>query len=85
MIPESLTTCFTPAFLAASMKFDWTSSMSGADDEISIARSMPCKQRRERLGARHVALHDLDMWQRCERLGLGRIAHQRAHGNALRR
>jgi hypothetical protein len=39
MIPDSLTTCLTPAFLAASMKLDWTSSMSGADEEISIARS----------------------------------------------
>ena len=39
MIPDSLTTRFTPAFLAASMKFDCTSSMSDVDDEISIARS----------------------------------------------
>ena len=39
MIPDSLTMCFTPAFPAASMKFDWTSSIMGSDDEISIARS----------------------------------------------
>src|SRR5258708_816039 len=39
MIPDSFATYFTPAFLAASIKFDCTSSMSGADDEISIARS----------------------------------------------
>src|SRR6266545_3950703 len=41
MIPESLTTCSTPAFLAASMKFDCTSSIAGSEDEISMARSTP--------------------------------------------
>ena len=43
MIPESLTMCFTPAFLAASMKLVWTSSIIGSDDDISIARSTPRK------------------------------------------
>src|SRR3989442_1139351 len=41
MIPESLTTCLTPAFLAASMKFDCTSSIAGSEDEMSMARSTP--------------------------------------------
>src|SRR5205807_2513636 len=41
MIPESLTTWTTPALAAASMKVDCTSSMSGADDEMSMARSTP--------------------------------------------
>src|ERR1700704_434156 len=34
---------------------------------------------------RHVALHDFNVWQRRDRLGLGRIAYQRAHGNAAGR
>jgi hypothetical protein len=41
--------------------------------------------RRERLGLRHVALHDFDVGQRRDRLGPGRIAHQRAHGNSAGR
>jgi len=41
MIPDSLTTCFTPAFRAASIKFDWTSSIAGSEEEMSIARSTP--------------------------------------------
>src|SRR6266545_1016189 len=42
MMPESLTTCPTPACAAASMKFDWTSSIAGSAEEISMARSTPC-------------------------------------------
>src|SRR5260221_8316107 len=41
MIPESLTTCLTPALRAASMKFDCTSSIMGSEDEMSMARSTP--------------------------------------------
>jgi hypothetical protein len=43
MIPDSFTTCFTPALLAASMKLVCTSSIIGSDDDISIARSTPRK------------------------------------------
>src|SRR5712691_5195779 len=41
MMPDSLTTCSTPACLAASMKLDWTSSIAGSEDDVSIARSTP--------------------------------------------
>ena len=45
MIPESLTTWATPALRAASMKLDWTSSIAGSEEEMSIARSTPCRAR----------------------------------------
>src|SRR5439155_22209634 len=40
---------------------------------------------RERLGMRHVALHDFNMRERCDLARFGRIAHQRARGDAARR
>ncbi len=43
MMPDSLTTCFTPALRAAAMKFDCTSSIMGSEEEISMARSTPRK------------------------------------------
>src|SRR5262245_29039754 len=42
-LPESLTTCGTPAAFAASMNVHWVSNMSGVALEISNARSTPSR------------------------------------------
>jgi hypothetical protein len=86
MIPESLTTWPTPALRAASMKLDWTSSTAGSEEEMSIARSVhPVQGPGERVGPRHVALHDLDLGEGRQPLGLDEAAHQRAGGHPSRR